>query len=338
MGSSDRLTSYGGVIKMLSSMSSNAVLSKARAMYGRCLSKQDYQNLLSCQNVGEVAAYLKNNTAYSKALSGANENDIHRSQLETRLKQKLFEDYASLCRYEISVGEKLSWYLITLSEIEQILHSILLLDAGKTEEYLFSMPMYLSQHTRINLPALSKLESYDDLLNALSHTPYYKLLEGLKPEKGASINYAGIENALYSYFFQSLSEVINKYMHGETAKQLWELFNSYADLVNYVRIIRLKTSYQVTPEFIRRSLLPFGTLNKRILNEMIDADNQSQVTELMSKTGIGKRSLKIDHTYVDELPNVVRYMICRHNIHFSTHPAVVMLSYTFIMQDRKSVV
>jgi V/A-type H+-transporting ATPase subunit C len=317
---------------MLSSLSSNAVLSKARAMYGRCLTKQDYQNLLSCQNVGEVAFYLKTNTAYNKTLAGINENEIHRGQLESKLKQKLFEDYASLCRYEISVGEKFSRYLIALSEIEQILHCLLLLDAGKTEEYLFSMPMYLNQHTKINLTALSDLQSYDDLLDALSHTSYRKLLEGFKPEKGMPVNYTGIENTLYSYLFKSVFEVINKYTFGESSKQLQQIFNNYIDLINYVRIIRLKTSYQTSPEFIRSSLLPFGSINKRILNEMIDADNQSQVTELMSKTGIGKRSLKIDHTYIDELPNVVRYMVCRHDIHFSTHPAVVMLSYTFIMQ------
>ncbi len=317
---------------MLSTLSSNAILSKARAMYGRCLTKENFKDLLACQSVGEVAAYLKSHTAYNKTLAGINENDIHRGQLESKLKQKLFEDYASLCRYEISVGEHFSQYLIMRSEIEQILHSILLLEAGKPEEYIFAMPMYLNRHTHINLSALSQIKSYSDLLDALSHTPYYKLLEKFKPVTGVPINYTGIENALYTYLFKNVFDVIDKYTRGETAKQLREIFNSYVDLVNYVRIIRLKDSYQASPDFIRSSLLPFGNISKRLLTEMIEADNEAKVTAAMNKTLIGKRSLKIDHTYIDEFPNIVKYMTSRHDIHFSTHPSVVMFSYTFIMQ------
>ncbi|MDF1495952.1 V0D/AC39 family V-type ATPase subunit [Caproiciproducens sp. CPB-2] len=317
---------------MLSTFSSNAILSKARAMYGRRLTKQNYRELLACQNVGEIANYLKTRTAYGKALAGIDQNSVHRGQLEAKLKQKLFDDYASLCRYEISVGDHFSRYPIMRSEIEQILHSILLLEAGTPEDYLFSLPMYLTRHTHINLTALSQMKSYDDLLSALSHTPYQKLLEGFKPIKGIPINYTGIENALYTYLYQNLFEVIDRYTHGETARQLRDIFNSYIDLINYARIIRLKASYNAGPDFIRSSLLPFGNINKRILNEMIEAENADAVTELMERTSIGKHFLKIEHSYAGEISNRVKYMTCRHDIHFSTHPSVVMISYTFIME------
>lgn len=317
---------------MLSTLSSNAILSKARAMYGRRLTKENYKDLLACQSVGEVASYLKDHTAYGKTLAGINENEVHRGQLETQLRQKLFEDYASLCRYEISVGEHFSEYLIMRSEIEQILHSILLLEAGKPEEYIFAMPTYLTRHTHINLASLSRIKDYDDLLSALNHTPYRDLLEKFKPIKGIPINYTGIENALYTYLFQSLFEVIDKYTSGETAKQLREIFNSYVDLINYVRIIRLKVSYHASPDSIRSSLLPFGNMNKRLLTDMIEADSEDEVTAVMGKTAIGKHCLKVAHTYIDEIPNRVKYMTCRHDIHFSTHPSVVMISYTFVMQ------
>jgi len=317
---------------MLSALSSNAILSKARAMYGRRLTKQNYRELLACQSVGEIANYLKTRTIYSKALAGIDENSVHRGQLEAKLKQKLFEDYASLCRYEISVGEHFSRYLITHSEIEQILHSILLLEAGTPEDYLFSLPMYLTRHTHINLTALGQIRSYDDLLAALSHTPYHKLLEGFRPIEGIPLNYTGIENALHTYLYNSVFEVIDRYTRGETAKQLREIFYSYIDLVNYARIIRLKVSYNAGPDFIRSSLLPFGNVNKRILNEMIEADSADKVTEIMEQTAIGKRFLKIEHSYAGEISNRVKYITCRHDIHFSTHPSVVMISYTFIMQ------
>lgn len=317
---------------MLSTLSSNVVLSKARAMYGRRLTTQNYKELMACQSVGEVAAYLKSRTSYKKALAGINEYSIHRGQLEVRLKQKLFDDFASLCRYEISVGEHFSDYLIIRSEVEQILHSIILLSAGKPEEYLFSMPMYLTRHTRIDLNALAQIKSFDDLLNALSHTPYHKLLETFRPVGGLPLNYTGIENALYTYLYSSIFEVIDKYTKGETAKQLREIFNSYLDLVNYSRIVRLKASYQGEPDFIRSSLLPLGSLRKKVLNQMLEAQTEAEINGILKKTSLGKQFLQIDHTYADEIPERVKYSICRHDIHFSTHPSVVLMAYAFIAQ------
>lgn len=317
---------------MLSTLASNAILSKARAMYGRRLTEQNYKDLLACQSVGEVASYLKNNTVYKRVLAGVNESSVHRGQLEAKLKQKLSEDYASLCRYEISVGERFSRYLLMRSEIEQILHSILLLGAGKPEEYLFSMPMYLNRHTRIDLSALSQIQSFDDILNALDNTPYRGLLESFRPVKGTPINYTGIENALYTFLYQNIFDVINHYTHGDTKKQLREIFNSYIDLINYAHIIRLKVSYNESPDAIRTALLPFGSIEEKTMNKMAEANSEEEVNAIMRKTDIGRRYLDLKHTYVDEIPNRVKYIKSRHNIYFSTHPSVVMMSYTFIMQ------
>lgn len=318
---------------MLSTLASNAILSKARAMYGRRLTDQDYKDLLACQTVAEVAAYLKNHTTYKQVLAGVNENSVHRGQLEAKLKQKLFEDFASLCRYELSVGEYFSGYLIVRSEIEQILHSIVLLFAGKPEEYLFTMPAYLRDHTRIDLNVLSQLKTFDDLLAALDHTPYREVLEPFRPVKGVPVNYTAIENALYSYLFSSVFGVIKKYTKGDTARQLRELFQSDIDLVNYSRIVRLKISYHEDPDSIKSFLLPFGGLDSRMIDRMAEAKTEEEVNAVMRKTSIGKRYLGTEHTYVDEIPKRVMYRICRKNMYYSTHPSVVMMSYTFLAQS-----
>ncbi len=316
---------------MLSSFASNAILSKARAMYGKRLREENYRDLLNCKTVSEVAGYLKNRTSYSGILAGINENDVHRGQLEGKLRQKLFEDYASLCRYELSVGEHFADYLLEHGEIEQILHSLMYLDAGNPEEYLFSLPAFLNRHTRIDLYALAHVKNYEDLLSALSHTPYRKLMEPFRPVPGIPMNYTGIENALYTYLYNSAFEIIDKYTHGQAARQLRELFQTYMDLVNAARIVRLKTVYRESPDFIRSTLLPFGTLHPRLLNEMLEAEPEA-VLDVMAKAPIGKRCKKVPHTYIDQMADRMKYLTCRHDIRFSTHPSVVMLSYIFLAQ------
>lgn len=141
---------------MVPTYSSNVILAKARAMYGRRLTRANYRELLECRTVSEVASYLKNQTPYGSILAGINESDIHRGQLEIRLRQKLFEDNSALCRYEVTIGEHFANYLISRGEIEQILHSLVLLEGDVPEEYLFAMPAYLTAHTHLDLTALSQ--------------------------------------------------------------------------------------------------------------------------------------------------------------------------------------
>ena len=87
---------------------SSAVITKARAKYGNRLTQKDYKALLKCNNVTSVVSYLKSHTKYADVLSKLNENEIHRGQLEVLLKQKVFYDFDSLCRYEMSEGSPFS--------------------------------------------------------------------------------------------------------------------------------------------------------------------------------------------------------------------------------------
>ena len=63
------------------SNTSFAVLTKAKAKFGKRLTEKDYTSLLACQSVAEVMSYLKSYTHYSAALRDINERDVHRGRL-----------------------------------------------------------------------------------------------------------------------------------------------------------------------------------------------------------------------------------------------------------------
>ena len=163
---------------MLSSLSSNVVLAKARAKYGKRLKEKDYRNLLDCKSVAEVAAYLKANTDYHDVLTGINEYDIHRGQLEVLIKQKLFYNLSSFVRYELSVGEQLADYVIARAEIEEILDALMLMSAGG-RKISQAAPLYLAKHTKIHMEQFSSLQTYGEFLDALGSSVYRRLLDPL---------------------------------------------------------------------------------------------------------------------------------------------------------------
>lgn len=317
---------------MLSHLSSNVVSAKARAMYGHRLTAQNYQEMLNCKNVTEIARYLATNTDYDKVLAGINDREVHRGQLENRLKQKLLADSAALCRYEISISDALAAYLLQRSEVDQILNALLHLNADRTKEYFFSMPATLAVHSRIDLVRLSGADSFDSIIAALAHTPYQMLLESFRPTYDNPIDFTAAENALNTYLYSQLYETIEHLRYKGMKQDLRQIVDLYLDLNNFARILRFKTYFQAGPDYIRSNLLPFGSLNKDQIEKMIQARDAGEVRTLLAKTRIGKKTSKIEYNFADQLAERALYNVCRRGVHFSVYASVVMLSYIFYMQ------
>ena len=62
--------------------SGNAVLAKARALYGSRLRADDYRRLMGCRTMPELAAALKEYPLYAEALAEVNPQYARRVQLE----------------------------------------------------------------------------------------------------------------------------------------------------------------------------------------------------------------------------------------------------------------
>ena len=236
------------------SYASNSVLSKARAMYGKRMHNKNYDELLACRNTIDIVSYLKRKTSYASILSSVNENSAHRFDIEQKLKYKLFVDFESLGRYDISVGEHFFEYIITRAEIEQLMHSLMLLAAGKSGEYMHTIPEFFYSHTKVDLVSLKNIKSYDEFLTTVKKSYYYKILLPFKPAKGERINLTGIETALYNYLYEIVFGIIKKYVKGSAKKELMEFFNDYIDLNNLIRIVRMRKFYDLSAEYISSGL------------------------------------------------------------------------------------
>ena len=100
--------------------SGNAVLAKARALYGSRLRADDYRRLMACRTMTELAAALKEYPLYSEALADVNPQYARRVQLENLLRQSLYTRYDSLCRYDRSAGSKVYEYFTLCCEVDEL--------------------------------------------------------------------------------------------------------------------------------------------------------------------------------------------------------------------------
>lgn len=313
---------------MLDSLSSKVIVAKIRAMYGRRLTVEDYNELLRRRSVGEVASYLKTKENYADALKAINESSIHRGQLEALLRHDLFNKYDRLCRYEGARSKGFSFYIILLAETEQILRCIMLLNAKSMDEFILDLPGYLIKHTSFNLLDLAHVRSYKELLEVIRHTPYEEIVRRFPPDEDGLIDYTSCEVALRTFDFQRIFELIDQYFKGATRSELNEVLHISVELLNLSRIFRMKTYYHYSAEEIKKRILPFyfrlspSRLDKLLENETVE-DMQAYLRLTPYAPKAGDETLVSVENYIDRL----KFLFNNKLIHFSTNAPSVLYAF-----------
>ena len=283
------------------STTSYAVLAKARSKYGKHLTERDYASIIACQSVAEVMVYLKSHTHYASALAEVNERDVHRGRLEMLLRQDQFYEFDSLCRYDSSMSEGFSRYVVEKTEVEQIIRFLILLNSNSTEKFIFQFPAFFAKHTSLDINKLANARDYDEFLSALSGSVYYDILQIYKPDSKGMLPVSDMENKLYAYVLGNLLELIKKKAKGTERQELLQMFYTINDYALFSKILRLKKYYNLSPEVIRTNLLPeYCDLSPKIIDKMCAADSSAEVFKIMQSRGCGRLINKIGYTYASD--------------------------------------
>lgn len=310
---------------------SQAISAKARAMMGRCLTAADYRQLTQCRTVGEVAEYLKTRTHYAEALADINETVIHRGYLESALRRKLFDDYQTLTYYDRSMNRRMSDYYIRKSEIELIVRCLLMMRAGRMEDFLFSVPSFLPGYTRLQLRRMADAVTFEEVVDAAAQSPYGAILRRFLPTTIEDVSITAVENALYAYLYRRLYANMEASPKG-ARQELRRLFGVQIDSMQVTRIRRMKTYFHLPPEQIAANLLPVtGSLSRQTLKEMLYAESGDEVLEMFFATA-GRFADEARRQHMDDLPMWLPYKEARHLLHFSRYPQVVFAAFVMITE------
>lgn len=321
---------------MTSKYSANAVLAKSRAMYGKRLKKQNYNDLISCRSLGELVNYLKTRTDYGSTFEAAT-TAIGSAQIEELLRMHLLEKSEAICRYEISVGQNFYEYFIIKNDITQILTFIRLLIIGKPENYLTSLPPFFNKHTELDLYELARARSYRELLEALNGSPYRKIIEPYAEIFSKTGTYIKIEADLNAFLRTFLFDVVSKGASKNEQKQIHQIVNYKFDMdtiVNIYRLIRLQDADSgVIKNYINTD---FTNFSQKELNMLIDAPLARDMLRLIPNTYYRKDFAKVDFEYLEGATQKMMYKKFVKGIRYYTSPTAVMFSYIFLAENEVS--
>lgn len=314
------------------SRASNAALAKARAMYGRRLTNADYRRLAACRTMPALAAELKALPMYADDLKTVNPPTARRAQLESFLRQAIFERYDSLCRYELSSGHLVYGYFTTSCEVDEILSCLRCLDAGRPGDYLYILPDFLQQRCSVDLYALAKVTDAKSLLAALEGTPYRDLLAPLADLPADAKLLVHAEPYLETHRHRALVSLAEGRSAAAPGGEpgVREYIARECDIAavsNAARLIRMNAPLNVVDAAARRDC---SNLSESEWNALLGAKDIEAFRKALQATVYGRAVERYPGVILKEALQRYHYDWCEKWLRFSTDPSLVMLCYIYL--------
>ena len=313
-----------------SNASGNAVLAKARALYGRRLRAEDYRRLMGCRTMSELATALKEQPLYSAALADVNPQYARRAQLESLLRQSLYTRYDSLCRYDRSAGSKVYEYFTLCCEVDELTAAMRCLDAGRPGDYLFRLPEFMQQRCCIDLYALAKATGLDGILAAVAGTPWEKVLAPLRNARADRGLTAQAEPLLQDCRHKALVALAPA-GHGPAAepglRELIELECDTSAVSNAARLIRIGAPDSAVRSAARRDCTALTAAEWEYL---LAARDLAEFKARFARTKYGPLLGHHEYSVLKEGFFHYRCDWCRKWLRFSTDPTLVMMCYVWL--------
>lgn len=312
-----------------------ALTTKARAMFGKRLSANEYETLLQKKSVSEVASYLKNETYYSSTLSGINEKAIHREQLEALLRMDIFYRLEKLERYGGEEDKGCIYAFVMRSEIRLLLTSVRYITSHDEEirtGLISALPIFAEKYFSFNIKELPNVATFAELLDVIKGTSYEKIISKYQSLNLEEIDYIALEHDLEVDLYENMMKLKEKYKGKETSEIVNQIIFSKAEMINLSAIYRLKKYFHESNDKINQFMLPYQCFfSKKELEDMIDHCDANEVLERVAKK-YHRYTHDLRFTSIEQYMQMIQFNMNHHVIEYYQDASVVLLSYLLLGQ------
>lgn len=302
-----------------------AVITKAKAMYGKRLKDSDINMLCDCRSVEDCAAFLRSHPAYTKAFEGTELRGIRLSRIEMLLKREYCLEFERLIKGMSEKERKLTQMFIGTYELDLIMWA--LRNTGLDAEQKAPLPpLYvplIRKYSKTDFDLLINSRTRQQVAQALNGH-YRNIVEKSVSDDGET-DYFTTENELWKAFYASLSEYIEKNFKKDDAASM---FGTCVDLYNIMRIFRLKEYFgfladQISPFIIR----PLYKLNDDTVSKLCTSSGIREFVSILKKTHYKQLCNIKNGEQLESLCNEIMVKKASKLLHFSTSAPAVIYAY-----------
>ncbi len=287
------------------------VHAKIAGMTSRLLKKEDYEGLMGKKSVPEITAYLKETSMYSKVLEDANPEELHRRDLEMRLKRDLVEDIKKIFAFFVNSNRQFTYYIMRRYEVENLKlalrNALVERESKKNLEELKGKFYDLGKKALIDPMKVAACTNEDEILTSLEGTPYHEVIRNVFASyQEKSKNVIGkIENGLDRWLFFGFMKAARG-LNYDDYLVVKTIIGERIDLVNLEWIIRVKNFYSMGNEELYNSLIPIGfRLNSTYSHSLCDAKEMKGLLNIILDGPYGFLLREISEKLEDITPEMI---------------------------------
>lgn len=265
-----------------------ALATKAKAIYGKRITRQDLEHLAGMRSVDDVLAELRQLPGWSHAAEHLPQDALlTRATLETALREQIRREYLSLMAFVPHKDRAVMSFPIMRAGMDEILAALRHLHASIYKEVEPLPPAFMS-HTRVDVQALRRCTTYDGLVEATRGSIYHDALERLRSADGTLPDYGVTEALLSGVYYQKLQSIIRRKYDGDVRRIMEKSVGSQVDMLNLMHILRMKRYFPQEDNYLP-VLLPYHyKLKPQMIHAMCAAPNAEAVLELAQQTPYGR--------------------------------------------------
>ena len=287
----------------------NAIAAKLRAMHAGVLTPEDYGQLLTKTTVGDVCAYLKQNTAYGNVLRDVNEYNIHRFELEVCLQKSLKNDFFRLYEFVDLDKRRMMQLIFMQEEIEFLKRAIRYACSEQSEENLrlpYQGDPFFLRHSQIDMDMILRARALQDVVEACKKSEYYPVLNRAVH---VDSDPTAVVMFLDRYYFDTLWRKKNRFVEKADIESFSDYVGMDIDALNILWIYRCKKYFNTPPEFIYTYIIPiYRKLSPADVSSMVEAPDVQACEQAIRNTRYGFLLDKLtENTFLDENYNMMRY-------------------------------
>lgn len=312
----------------------DAISAKLKAMNSVSLTDKDYEQLLQKKSVGEICGYLKNYTGYKNMLSGVNEMQIHRTDLELIIEKKIKDEYTRLYKFIGLYDRKTLRFMFIRDEIDFMKHRLRyilnneLCENMNVEEWVTP---FFKTHTTLDVDGIVKANDFNTFIEACKGTIYYDVFKRV-----SNLNFGLFDIAMMldSFYYCELWKSVKKFVSKSGLAPMKEYLGTNIDLLNILWIYRSKKYYNTPNEIIYTYLIPVKyKLQESVVTKMVEAENIDAVVNALGSSGYRAlfENLRED-SFVEENYKKILYKTAR-KVYRSSPASMAAIYAYFYMRD-----
>ncbi len=314
----------------------SAVTAKMRAMSGKLVKKQEYDEMAALASVTEVVNYLKKYPSYEKIFSSESELDIHRGRVEALFQKAIYADFEKIYAFcGLEQRKYLDIYYIRY-EIEILKKCLrMLFDKRDVTLDLSEFKDFFEKRSSLDVVKLGSSGSIGEFVENLKGSIFYPVCKRMENAEDATL--FDYENALNLFYMKKMWNEFSKVMKKRDVKIVTEIYGSEVELLNIEWIYRAKKYYHMSPADIYEFIVPIHyRIHKSLFKQIVEAPTKEEVAKLLQNCYYARFTEQMDDT--SSIEKMYEELVAKiHSINSRKYPYSVICIENYLYRKEKEV-